>query len=116
MQGYGEFYDLKKNVLYIGFFYENYYHGFGILREYNQNYIYVGEWKKNSRDGIARFFKGKKESFGKFKNNKRIINYETSKDILNFFDDKYMHLASFLTTKRYEDIVKFASKKRIMDA
>ena len=115
MEGYGEFHDFKSDMLYIGFFEDNLYNGFGVLRNFKDNYIYIGEWKNNQRDGVARFFKNKKEGFGKYKNNIKLVKYETSEEINRSIDDGIMYLLPFFTTKRFDEILKFTRKKRIMD-
>lgn len=114
MEGYGEFHDFKSDMLYIGFFEDNLYNGFGVLRNFKDNYIYIGEWKNNQREGVARFFKNKKEGFGKYKNNAKLMKYENFEEIIRSIDDSNTYLLPFFTTKKLEEILKFTSKKRIM--
>jgi hypothetical protein len=115
MEGYGEFHDSNLDIIYIGFFEDNLYNGFGIMRNFKENYIYIGEWKNNQRDGSARIFKNKKESFGKFKNNTKILSIENRNDILRYINDSNMHLKDFFSLKNYNEIIKFTSKQRIMN-
>ena len=115
MEGYGEYYDCKSEMLYIGFFKDNWYNGFGVLRNYLDNYIYIGEWKDNQRDGVARFYKNKKEGFGKYKNNTKLIKYENYQECLESLEDKNAYLKEWFTTKKYDEIVKFTRKMRIME-
>jgi len=115
MEGYGEFYDYNSEMLYIGFFVDNLYNGFGVLRNFKENYIYIGEWKNNQRDGVARFFKNKKEGYGKYKNDTKIMKYETPEEIIRGIDDGNMYLLPFFTTKKYDEINRFTRKKRIME-
>jgi hypothetical protein len=115
MEGYGEFHDFNIDMIYIGFFEDNLYNGFGILRNYKDNYIYIGEWKNNQRDGVARIFKNKKENWGKFKNNILIIKFEDSNDIVRSIEEKNKHMLDFFIAKNYNDIIRFTKKQRIMD-
>lgn len=115
MEGYGEFHDLKSEILYIGFFEENLYNGFGVLRNYKDNYIFAGEWRKNQREGIGRYFKNRVEGFGKYKNNSKIMEYNSSEEMVSSIQNGNEGLLPFITIKKYEELVKFTKKKRIME-
>ena len=114
MEGYGEFHDSKTNMLYIGFFEKNLYHGFGVLRNFNDNYIYVGEWRQNQREGVARYYKNNIEAFGKFEKNTNIMTYEKSDELIRSIKEEMMYLLPYFTTKSLKEIKEFAHQKRIM--
>ena len=91
------------------------YNGFGVLRNFNDSYIYIGEWKDSQRDGVARSFKKKKECFAKYKNNAKLISYENCGELMKSICESHKYLEDFFCYKKYDEINKFTRMSRIME-
>lgn len=109
MHGYGEFYDKVTEELYIGYFENSSKNGFGVLRNFAKNYIYVGQFILNKREGFARTFKDNLEIFATYEKDKEIKIDERKAEINKIINERFRNqLPYFLKTgkelKDYMDI------------
>jgi len=83
MCGYGEYYNKKLQELFLGYFENNIKFGFGVLRNFKKNSIYIGEFRHGKKDGIFRVFFQNKESFVKYQKDREITPDEGKNDQYN---------------------------------
>ncbi len=104
--GYGEFENNGKR--FLGYYLNDYEHGFGIYHWKSSNCFFVGFWKNGKRDGVAKILnsdKRNKYSYWKngqktktFKDESEAHEYLTKKEIIyyNIFTFTHQELCKFI--------------------
>jgi len=114
MHGYGEYHCIEGNILYIGMFEENLYYGFGILRNFTDDEIYVGYWKKHLKDGIGKTIRKNSITLSRYSKNIVIQNFDDQNIIEILLHDNHRHLVKFFEFS-IKELKKYVSLARILN-
>ena len=114
MHGYAEYHNIEANILYIGMFEENLYSGFGILRNFTDDEIYVGYFKKHFKEGIGRTVAKEQNVIARYTKNTKIQLYTQEDNIERLIFDHHKHLLKYFYCS-LKDLKKYASLARVLN-